>query len=285
MKKTFFASLVVLFLVGLLFGNSYLVSAQTEEDIQHVESLLQNGHFDQAYVFSKEKCEALKPSDSAYLDAVAIFFQVATYYEQHLRMLEDFNKGLEVNRELLDLIHKYKKSFNQEFANQEYFIYRNLVVCYTGLGKYSDAQKYRQMLYKAEKKKKLPCEYELCHYFNFDFFKVDTLNVWGYEWYDPLPKDRFSSSFTKIVYYVYSTDASGNDEDQLYRLHVIMFHGTQQPFDYIMDKHITTENGEISGSMYAYTYKEDIDFKKLHDDVLEIVKESKQSDSRRFIPN
>ena len=285
MKKTLFVSLVVFYLTGLLFGSSYMVMAQTEEDVQHIDSLLQAGHIDQAYIFAKGQHEALKPSDSAYLDAVSVHFQLATYYEQQLRMQEDFNKGLEVNREMLDLIHKHKKSFNQVFANQEYFIYRNLVVCYTGLGKYSDAQKYRQMLYNAEKKKKLPCEYELCHYFNFDFFKVDTLNVWGYEWYDQLPKNRFSSSFTKIVYYVYSTDANGNDKDQLYRLHVIMFHGTQQPFDYIMDKHITTENGEISGSMYAYTYKENIDFKKLHNDVIEIVKENKQSDTKRFIPN
>lgn len=267
---------------SFLLAFPHTVSAQTEADYQHIDSLVQAGHTELAYHFTKEKYNAMNPSVPLYLEAVIMHFQVASYYEFILRRQEDFNKELEINQELLDLIHKYKKSFNKEFAQQEYFIYRNLAVCYTGLGKYADAQKYRSLLYEAQKKKKLPCEYELCHYFNFDFFKVDTLNVWGYEWYDQLPKNRFSTSFTKIVYYVYSTDANGNDKDQLYRLHVIMFHGSNPSFDYIMDKHISTEEGEISGSMYAYTYKEEIDFKKLHNDVLEIVRENKQSDTQRF---
>ncbi len=135
-------------------------------------------------------------------------------------------------------------------------------------------------MYKAHKKNKLPCEYELCHYYNFDFFKIDTLNIWGYEWYDELPKNRFSTSFTKVVYYVYSTNPDGSDKDQLYRLHLIMFHGTDMPFDYIMTRYISTENGEIRGSMYEYTYKENIDYEKLHNDVIEIVKGGKKTDTQ-----
>ena len=282
MKQTF---LVAMTLANLLFSISYTLNAQTETDYKHIDTLLQTGQFEQAYLFAKEKHENLPPSDSIYLDAVLLHFQMAEYYEQMLRLREDFKKGTEINHELIDMIHRYKKSFNKKFSDQEYYIYRNLTVCHTGLGDYIEAQKYRDLLYKAHKKKKLPCEYELCNYFNFDFFKVDTLNVWGYEWYDKLPKDRFSTSFTKIVYYVYSTDSDGNDKDQLYRLHVIMFHGEGQPFDYIMEMNVSTDKGEVSGSMYAYTYQENIDFKKLHNDVLEIIKKNKQTDTLRFKPN
>jgi tetratricopeptide (TPR) repeat protein len=270
------------FFILLLFAAPFLLMAQSEADYDRLDSLVSAGLTEEAYRFTKDMYLGTKPSDTSFLDAMIVYFSMADYYQRELWMGESYQKAIEVNQERLDLIHKYKKLFNKEFAEQEYFIYRNMAVCYTGLGDYAHAQKYRDMLYAAQKKGKLPCEFELCHYFNFDFFKVDTLNVWGYEWYDQLPKDRFSTSFTKIVYYVYSTDASGNDKDQLYRLHVLMFHGTGQPFDYIMDKHISTKDGEISGSMYAYTYNEKIDFKKLHNDVLEIVRENKKTDTQRF---
>lgn len=283
MKRNNFHLLIAL-LAGVLLFISHPTFAQTKADYQHVDSLAQAGQDEQAYLFAKEKHLSCASSNPDYLDAVVFHFSVADFYEIRLRMQENFDKALKINQELLDLIKQHKKSFNENFAAQEYFVYRNMTVCYTGLGKYSEAEKYRKLLYKAQKKKELPCDYELCHYFNFDFFKVDTLNVWGYEWYDELPKDRFSSSFTKIVYYVYSTDADGNDKDQLYRLHVLMFHGTGQPFDYIMDKRISTEKGEISGSMYSYTYKEKIDFQKLHNDVLEIVRENKGTETQRFTP-
>ncbi len=283
MKKNLFTSLSILLFTSYMLCIPDSIIAQINAEL-HINELLQTGHPEQAYTFSKEQLNKLNSNDSAYLDMVVIHYMTTLYYEQYLQMQEDFNKGLEVNKELLDIISKHKESFNKNFSNLKYFIYRNQIVCYTGLGQYTKAQKYRQLLYNAQKKGKLPCEYELCHYFNFDFFKVDTLNVWGYEWYDKLPKNRFSSSFTKIVYYIYNTDSNGNDNDQLYRLHVLMFHGNTPKYDYIMDKRISTENGEISGSMYKYTYKENIDFEKLHNDVIEIIKENEQADTQRFIP-
>lgn len=272
-----------IFIIALTILFPFVAFAQTEADYLYVDSLLQNGHQDEAYNYAKNKHVNTKPSDSLYKDAVIMHFIVADYYQRFLFTHNAYKKSLIINQEMLEIIQTHKNMFTKEFSDQTYFIYRNMIVCYTGLGDYKKAQKYRSLLYKAKKKEYLPCEYELCHYFNFDFIKLDTLNVWGYEWYDQLPKERFSQSFTKIVYYVYSTDANGNDKELLYRLHVLMFHGIQQKFDYIMDKRIQTENGEISGSMYSYTYKEDIDFEKLHNDVLEIVKENKRTDTQRFI--
>lgn len=197
---------------------------------------------------------------------------------------QQYDKSLAYSQELLNHIRKTeKKMCNDRYKQEKYFAIRDIMISYFGLGEYDKALTQKKELYSAHKKGLLPCDYELCHYFNFDFFKIDSLNVWGYEWYDDLPKNRYSQSFTKIVYYVYSTNSDGTDKDQLYRLHVLMFHGDNPNFDYIMDKHISTDKGEWSGSMYRYTYKEDIDYRKLHNDVVEIVKGNVQPDTQRFI--
>ena len=113
-----------------------------------------------------------------------------------------------------------------------------------------------------------------------DFFKFEDKNIWGYEWFADLPKDRYSSSFTKVIYYVYSTNPDGSDKDQLYRLHVLMFHGANENFDYVLTKRLEKATEETSGTLYSYTYKEDIDFEKLKNDVKEVLKGNLQPDTK-----
>ena len=136
--------------------------------------------------------------------------------------------------------------------------------------KYDEAEKYKKILYDAYKKKTL--QEGIDEFFNFDYFTFEDKNIWGYEWYEELPKDRFSKSFTKVVYYIYSTDEEGNDKDQLYRLHVLMFHGTGQDFDYVLTKRNETDNSTPAATLYGYYYKKDIDYKKLKQDVIEVLK-------------
>jgi len=50
-----------------------------------------------------------------------------------------------------------------------------------------------------------------------------------------------------------------------------MFHGDNPKFDYVLTKRLETAKNEASGTLYQYTYKEDIDFQKLQKDVKEIV--------------
>lgn len=251
------------------FGCAY---AQSDPHERHIDSLCQSGLFDEAYQYAKQRWQGL-PADKSrtYKDATFDYYRTAYMLEMAYRYRENFGEALKLDEEMLTLMK----------PETDYFAIRNKIVCYSGLGNYKKAAENRALLYKAHKKNKLPCEYELCHYYNFDFFKIDTLNIWGYEWYDELPKNRFSTSFTKVVYYVYSTNPDGSDKDQLYRLHLIMFHGTDMPFDYIMTRYISTENGEIRSSMYDYTYKENIDYEKLHNDVIEIVKGGKKTDTRQ----
>ena len=246
--------------------------AQSDPYERHIDSLFRSGLHEEAYQYAKQRWQSLSPDKSQlYKDATADYYGTAYMLEMIYRHQEKFEEALKLNEEMLAL----KK------AETDYFAICNKIVCYSGLGNYAKAAKSRALLYKAYKKHKLPCERELCHYYNFDYFRIDTLNIWGYEWYDELPKNRFSTSFTKVVYYVYSTNPDGSDKDQLYRLHLIMFHGTDVPFDYIMEKHVSTKNGESRQSMYKYTYKEKIDYEKLHNDVKEIVKGGKKTDSQR----
>ena len=267
MKKVFVLLLAIF--ASIAYEGIY---AQINLHERYIDSLYQSGHFDVAYRYAKQRWQSLRADKSQeYRDATFDYYRTAYMLEMIYRYYENFGEALKLNEEMLALMK----------PGTDYFAIRNKIVCYSGMGNYAEAAKNRALLYKAYKKNKLPCEYELCHYYNFDYFKIDTLNIWGYEWYDELPKDRFSTSFTKVVYYVYNTNPDGSDKDQLFRLHLIMFHGTDMPFDYIIEKHISTEKGEMRQSMYQYTYNENIDYEKLHNDVKEIVSGGKKTDTQR----
>lgn len=274
MKKIVF--LVLLFPV-LAFGQREIL-----DEFYEADSLIQTGEIEKGYLKLKSLESVVAKSDTLYDYILGYQISVLTFMESESRMSENFENSLNYGLEALSLIEKGKKRFDKEFADREAFMMKNILVSYSGLRKYEEAQKYRDWLYKAHKKRKLPDGID--EYFNFDFFKMGDKNIWGYEWFAELPKDRFSSSFTKVVYYVYSTNEDGSDKDQLYRLHVLMFHGSQQGFDYVMTKILDTATDEVSGTLYAYTYKENIDFKKLHNDVIEIVKGNLQPDTKRVVP-
>ena len=160
---------------------------------------------------------------------------------------------------------------------------KNVVVSYFGLGQLENAKKYKDILYKAYEDKKLPKG--LDEYFNFTFFKWEGKNIWGYEWFEELPKDKFSKSFSKIVYYVYSTNSDDSDKDQLYRFHVLMFHNIDpsNKIDYVLTKRLETATNEVSGTLYAYTYSENIDYVKLQADIREVLKGNYKPDTKSTI--
>jgi len=148
------------------------------------------------------------------------------------------------------------------------------------LGQLDNAKKYKDLLYKAWKLQQLPTG--LDQYFNFSFFKWEGKNVWGYEWFEELPENRFEKSFSKIVYYIYSTNPDGTDKDQLYRLHVLMFHKMDSTvkFDYVLTKRLEKATNEPQGTLYAYTYTKDIDYKKLQADIMEVLKGNYEGDMK-----
>ncbi len=238
-----------------------------------------NSEFDSSYVFFKGLESSIDESDTLYEYALWYYIMSTSQLESKNRSAENFDQSLAYGLEALKGIEKGKKIFDGEFAEREYFMLKNIMVSQYGLGNYKKGKKLKAKMYAAHKREELPKSLE--NYFNYDFFTFEDKNIWGYEWFAEMPKNRYGSSFTKVVYYVYSTNPDGSDKDQLYRLHVLMFHGDGKAFDYVLDKKLNTATSETSGTMYAYTYQEDIDFEKLKLDVLEIVKGNVQSDTKR----
>lgn len=257
--------------------------AQNNIDIkyQRAYSLLKTNNIDEAYKTFKEIKPLLNRTDTLYNYVIWYYLSATGQLEESFRLKENFDSSLSYGLESLDLIKENKDLFDQKFADKESWMIKNIIVSYFGVGQIEEANKYKALLYNGYKEKTLPKGIEL--YFNYDFFTIDNKNIWGYEWYPELPIDRFSSSFTKVVYYVYSRNPDGTDKDQLYRFHVLMFHGDGVKFDYLLERQQEDENGTISGSYYKYTYKKDIDYKKLKDDIKSIVVNKIEPDSRRTI--
>ena len=65
-----------------------------------------------------------------------------------------------------------------------------------------------------------------------------------------------------------------------------MFHQDSKnaKFDYLLEKQYETDDTRISDSFYEYTYKEDIDYKKLKDDINEIITKKIEPSGRRIVP-
>ena len=272
MKKINFLILLLIPIIGFS-QNDFL------NEYKKAEDLLQTNQIDSAYVKFKELEKSLPKNDTLYEYSLWYKVATATYLEEINRSQEKFKKSLELAVEALDGIEKGIELFDEDFAKRKYFMIKNIIVANYGLGDFVEGKKWKEKMYKAKKENLLPEGID--EYFNYDFFKFEDKNIWGYEWYAELPKDRFSSSFTKVVYYVYSTNPDGSDKDQLYRLHVLMFHGNNKYFDYVMDKRFETATEEVSGTLYSYTYKENIDYEKLKNDVKEILKGNLQPDTKR----
>ena len=236
-----------------------------------------------AYNLFKELKAEIDPNDTLYEYVVWYHVVTATELEKESRMKEDFTNSLKFGLEAFKAIEENKHLFDDSFAQKEPWAIKNIIVSYFGLGQSDRARKYRDKLYEGYNDKSLPEGIDKS--FNFDFFKLDGKNVWGYELYPELPEDRFSGSFTKIIYYVHSTNPDGTDKDQLYRLHVLMFHqsGEDSKFDYLLERQQENDKGLVSGSYYQYTYKKDIDYNKLKQDVKDVIKNEIQPSSRRSI--
>lgn len=247
------------------------------------DSCLQQKNYKAAYTIFKDLEPACDKNDTLYNYILWYYTNAASLVEKAFRDNQQFDSALYYAFATLKLIEKGKDRFDATFASREYFMTKNIVVSYFGLGQLDKAQPYKDILYKAYKEKTLPKGMD--EYFNFSYFKWEDKNIWGYEWFEELPEDRFSKSFSKIVYYVYSTNSDGSDKDQLYRLHVLMFHNMDpsNKIDYVLTKRLETAQNEVSGTLYAYTYTKDIDYKKLLADIKEVLKGNYEPDTKTII--
>ena len=269
----------------LLVLSAFTLAAQsnTVQQFNEADSLLKTNNYQKSYTIFKQLEQAVDPKDTLYRYVLWYYTIATSKVEAAAKMQENWNDAIRYGLETMQLIEKGRAHFGDELPVDPYWTRKNLVVSYSGAGQIKEANKYKEELYAGFKENKLPKG--LAKYFNFSFFKWKDRNIWGYEWYDELPEDRFSTSFTKVVYYVYSTNPDGTDKEQMFRFHVLMFH--QDPkgakFDYILERQQEVGEERISGSYYKYVYKKDIDYKKLKSDIIEILEKDIQPDTRRSI--
>lgn len=247
-------------------------------------NLLLDKKTEEAYQQNKELYCIVSSKDTLKNYITWIYLLSTSQLEEQNRMNQSFNKSLEYGLECLKIIRDNKSSLGNSFAEREPWMIKNIIVSYFGLNEFKKADEYKSELYKRFKHNSLPQGID--QFFNFDYFKIGDKNIWGYEWYEDLPKDRFSKSFTKIVYYVYSTNPDGSDKNQLYRYHVLMFHQDRKraKFDYLLERQFETDDATISGSYYQYTYEENIDYNKLRNDIIEVITNQIEPSSRRIVP-
>lgn len=278
MKQLFFTTILLTISVASFSQNNL-----TDEYLK-ADSFLNANSTYEAYKIYKEIQPKVEKTDTLYNYVVWYYIDAISQLENESVMKEDYSNSLKYGLEALKLIQNNKEFFDPKFAEREQWMIKNIIVSYFGLGQFDEAKKYKDLLYKGYKEKTLPNGID--RYFNFDFFKLADKNIWGYEWYPELPDDRLSSSFTKVVYYVYSTNSDGSDNQQLYRFHVLMFHQDSKDakFDYILERQQEIDDATVSGSYYSYTYNKDIDYKKLRQDIKEIVNSNIQPETRRTKP-
>ena len=265
MKKL--ALILVVFATLNLYGQESLINKY-----QKADSLFQIDKNVAAFNLFKQLEKEVSKEDSLY-DYVLWKFTTASFIlEEKHRMAEEWELALEYGNEALSLIDKGIPRFNKDFAARKYWMIKNVIVSNFGLGNFVEVKKLRDKLYDAYNKEELPRGID--EYYNFEFFKWNNLNIWGYEWFADIPKDRLSTSFTKIIYYVYSTNPDGTDKEQLFRLHVLMFHKIDESveFDYVLTRIVSSGDNETSSTLYDYTYKDPVDFEKLKTDIREVLR-------------
>lgn len=224
---------------------------------------------DSAYLLFKKLESHVLKSDSLYPFLLANKVFAIIELEKQARAAANFHLSLDYGLEAIKAFKEMKGKMNTQLQEKEYIVVKNLVVSSFGLGDFDKGMEWKAILYKAQKNRILPRS--IATNFNFDFFKVNDLNVYGYEWYGEYPQSPYDkSNFTKVIYYVYDTNPDGSDKEQLYRLHVEKFNGTARNMDYVLTKKIGSGPNETSVTLYAYPYVKKIDYQKLQNDVKEI---------------
>ena len=260
------------------------ISSQAQTSVlklyRTADSLLQSSKPAAAYNILKDIALTCDKEDTLYRYILWNYVAAASRAELQFRLKAKFDSSLSYGLEALSLIEKSAPYFDSTFIVRNYWMYKNVVVSSYGLGKFDQAKKYQDLLYKAWKDKKLP--EGLDQYYNFTFFKWNGKNIWGYEWYPEAGDPGAQGSYSKIVYYVYNTNTDGTDKEQLYQLHVAKIQKADNAakFDYVLTKKLEAAKNEVSGTFYAYTYNKKIDYAKLQADIKEVLKENYYPDTR-----
>lgn len=275
-SKMKFLKLILILLVSIT------TTAQTNiaTDYDNALKLYNAKQYLEAYTAFKTLKSQLIEKDALYTDVVKYLTASTTELEQSARLKGDYQTSLKYSLEAVDLLKGNTSNFDGNASNKELLMNQNIIVAYTGLEKYADANSYKQVLYNRNRENTLPMA--LSGYFNSEYFKVGDKNVWVYEWYDDAFSERVSNNFSKVVYFVYSTDADGQNKESLYRLHLLP---NKDKGNYSLEKQFDRNTKQFGSKFNQVTFAKELDYKALKKEVITIIAQGLTPSNEREIHN
>lgn len=262
---------LLLLLISLLAVSTQAQNKQ-EESFKTAVELYEAQKFKESLPLFSDLETQVSKEDTLY--PIVLWYHIGCLWliENSYREQLDWKNSLKYALDCEKVLERAENYFTDEYLERRFWLYKNIILAYIGLKQHDLARAYQDKLYAGYKAGALP--EGLDEYYNFDRFVYKDQNIWGYEWYEELPEDRFSTSFTKIVYYVYSRNKDGSDKEQLYRLHVLMFHNIDPSngIDYVLTRISDHPEGESRQTLYSYMYSSPIDVPKLQDDIRKVLK-------------
>lgn len=263
MKATII-SLLLCFLIP--FAN-----AQTAADrYNYATALGDEGQVDKGYVIIDSLLKKVDKKDTLYNYVLYMAGAMTAKLSMECTFSQRWKEGISYSNTFLTLYNDNKEFFDTQLEGRLYWVYKNLLVASRALKLNSAFDKYRKVLYAAYKKGGLLPD-PLDQYFNFEFFKWEGCNVWGYEWYPEIGDPETKGSYSKHVYYIYSTKPNGDDDKQLFTLQTVKIHKIDNSVkgDYVLTFRRYSENGDYSKTHWKAVFKAPVDYDKLHDAVVD----------------
>jgi hypothetical protein len=264
-----------------IFLSNVAIGQSTDELLQKADSAyFDHKQYETALNLYKEIKRQLKPTDRDYGYAVDKVARALFYLQQQNK--ENHTKSIDFSKQFIDLADKEGSHINPEILSKKYFMYKNIISGYFGLGQRVKAKPFQDTLYQAYKNKQLPEGID--NFYCFEKFVYNNQNVWGYEAFAQLGDKEAEGSFSKHVYYIYSRDSEGDDKNELFTLQTVKVHKLKgsEP-DFVLTKRAKTNEQEVSGTIWKHTFNNPIDYEKLHNAVVEILKGGVQPDTKSVI--
>ena len=180
----------------------------------------------------------------------------------------------EYTKQSIEILEKSDQDFDGPFLQQlndrKCFAWKNMVVACYGINELEEAQRYKENLYQAHQQKELP--QGLDQYFNFEFFRIEKLNVWGYEYFQ-IESKQDQEETPQYVYHIFSANDDGTDNKPLCLLVLVEIPkvNVDDKTVYAISKRWKVEGQQQSETLYDYRYADPVDLEKLRADVRKLV--------------
>lgn len=268
----------IVVLIALLFFSVFsFAQTNNQQAYERAVNLFNTKDYLEAYKAFKLLRFQIAQKDDIYSNVLQYFIKSATELEKSSRLNQDFSQSLNYGLEVIGVLREARPGTLSAISDSELWMSKNLAISYAGIGNFTEANSYKQILYQRNMENNLPMG--LTGYFNFDFFKVGDKNVWGYEWYEDPFSERVTHNFSKIIYFVYNTNSDGTDKSRIYRVHL----SKTEKDGFVLEKQWDRDGSIIAGKLEQYPFDKEIDFRKLRKDVATIVLEGTEPLTERKI--